>query len=122
MQNALFFWRRRASTLVVPWCTYTIPEVARVGDLEGDAITVSLADVDRAVIDDDTDGFVRIHHERGRIRGCTIVAPHAGDLIGHVAAVMRARRTLSDLSATVFPYPTYAEALRRRGTPIGGAC
>jgi hypothetical protein len=43
------------------------------------------------------------------------VAPHAGDLIGHVAALMRAGGTLSDLSATIFPYPTYAEALRKAG-------
>jgi pyruvate/2-oxoglutarate dehydrogenase complex dihydrolipoamide dehydrogenase (E3) component len=76
---------------------------------------VPLADVDRAVVDDETDGFVRVHHERGRIRGCTIVAPHAGDLIGHVAHVMRSGGSLSDLSATVFPYPTYAEALRKAG-------
>jgi pyruvate/2-oxoglutarate dehydrogenase complex dihydrolipoamide dehydrogenase (E3) component len=115
VQNALFFGRRRATTLVIPWCTYTLPEVARVGEITGPAITVPLADVDRAVVDDETDGFVRVHHERGRIRGCTIVAPHAGDLIGHVAHVMRSGGSLSDLSATVFPYPTYAEALRKAG-------
>jgi pyruvate/2-oxoglutarate dehydrogenase complex dihydrolipoamide dehydrogenase (E3) component len=115
VQNALFFGRRRASSLVVPWCTYTFPEVARVGTIQGTAITVPMADVDRAVLDDETEGFARVHHENGRIRGCTIVAPHAGDLIGHVAAVMRAGGSLSDLSATIFPYPTYAEALRKAG-------
>jgi pyruvate/2-oxoglutarate dehydrogenase complex dihydrolipoamide dehydrogenase (E3) component len=115
VQNALFFGRRRASTLVIPWCTYTFPEVARVGSIEGASITVPMADVDRAVLEDETDGFVRVHHDRGRIRGCTIVAPHAGDLIGYVAAVMRSAGTLSDLSAAVFPYPTYAEALRKAG-------
>jgi pyruvate/2-oxoglutarate dehydrogenase complex dihydrolipoamide dehydrogenase (E3) component len=115
VQNALFFGRRRVSALVVPWCTYTMPEVARVGDIDGDAVTVRMSDVDRAVLDGDTEGFVRVHHQRGRIRGCTIVAPHAGELIGHVAAAMRAGRTLSDLSATVFPYPTYAEGLRKAG-------
>ena len=115
VQNALFFGRRRATALVIPWCTYTAPEVARVGEITGSAITVQLADVDRAVVDDQTDGFVRIHHERGRIRGCTIVAPHAGDLIGHIAHMMRSGGSLSDLSATVFPYPTYAEALRKAG-------
>lgn len=115
VQNALFFGRRRASAVVIPWCTYTFPEVARVGEIGAPAITVPLASVDRAVIDDATDGFVRVHHHRGRIRGCTIVAPHAGDLIGHVAHVMRAGGTLGDLSSTVFPYPTYAEALRKAG-------
>jgi pyruvate/2-oxoglutarate dehydrogenase complex dihydrolipoamide dehydrogenase (E3) component len=115
VQNALFFGRRRASTLVMPWCTYTFPEVARVGDIDGKAVTVPMGDVDRAVLDGEMDGFVRVHHDRGRIRGCTIVAPHAGDLIGHVAAVMRRGGTLSDLSGTVFPYPTYAEGLRKAG-------
>jgi pyruvate/2-oxoglutarate dehydrogenase complex dihydrolipoamide dehydrogenase (E3) component len=115
VQNALFFGRRRASQLVVPWCTYTLPEVARVGDIDGAAVTVPMADVDRAVLENETVGFVRVHHERGRVRGCTIVAPHAGDLIGHVAALMRARGSLSDLSATIFPYPTYSEALRKAG-------
>ena len=115
VQNALFYGRRRATALVIPWCTYTSPEVARVGEITGAAITVQLADVDRAVVDDQTAGFVRMYHQRGRIQGCTIVAPHAGDLIGHVAHVMRTGGTLSDLSATVFPYPTYAEALRKAG-------
>jgi pyruvate/2-oxoglutarate dehydrogenase complex dihydrolipoamide dehydrogenase (E3) component len=115
VQNALFFGRRRASSLVIPWCTYTAPEVARVGTIDAPAVTVPLAEVDRAVVDDETDGFVRVYHERGRIRGCTIVAPHAGELIGHVAHAMRQGGTLSDLSATIFPYPTYAEALRKAG-------
>ena len=115
VQNALFFGRRRAPDLVVPWCTYTMPEVARVGDLAGHVITIPMADVDRAVLDGDTDGFLRVHHAGGRIHGCTIVAPHAGELIGHVAYVMRTGGTLTDLSATVFPYPTYAEALRKAG-------
>ena len=115
VQNALFFGRRKASALVVPWCTYTSPEVARVGSIDGLAITIPLSAVDRAVVDDETAGFVRVHHDRGRIRGCTIVAPHAGDLIGHVAHLMRSKGTLSDLSATIFPYPTYAEGLRKAG-------
>jgi len=115
IRNALFFGRAKVSALVIPWCTYTMPEVARVGELKGDAITIPLADVDRAVVDSDTDGFLRVHHTRGRIRGCTIVAPHAGELIGHVAHVMRIGGGLGDLSDVVFPYPTYAEALRKAG-------
>ncbi len=122
IQNALFFGRRRASALVIPWCTYTCPELAHVGVSAEEAgrrslatITIPLDEVDRAVVDEETDGFVRIHHERGRIRGCTIVAPHAGDLIGQISHVITTRGHLSDLSATVFPYPTYAEALRKAG-------
>jgi len=124
IQNALFYGRRRASALVIPWCTYTDPEVAHVGLNEQEArrrghdvqsITVGLAEVDRAIIDDETDGFVRVHHERGRLLGCTIVASHAGELIGEAAFALTHRRTLSDLSATIHPYPTQAEALRKAG-------
>jgi pyruvate/2-oxoglutarate dehydrogenase complex dihydrolipoamide dehydrogenase (E3) component len=124
IQNALFYGRRRASALVIPWCTYTNPEVAHVGMYEQEArqrghdvqtITVELTDVDRAVVDDDTDGFVRVHHERGRLLGCTIVASHAGDLIGEATLALTHGHTLSDLSATIHPYPTHAEALRKVG-------
>jgi len=124
IQNALFYGRRRASALVIPWCTYTDPEVAHVGLYEQEArqrghdvqtITVELADVDRAVIDDETDGFVRVHHERGRLLGCTIVASHAGELIGEATFALTHRHTLSDLSSTIHPYPTQAEAFRKAG-------
>ena len=115
IQNALFFGRRRASALVIPWCTYTFPEVAHVGVSSGQAITIPLADVDRAVVDEETEGFVRIHYEQGRIIGATIVAPHAGELIGHVADVMRRGGSVGELSAVIFPYPTVAEALRKAG-------
>jgi pyruvate/2-oxoglutarate dehydrogenase complex dihydrolipoamide dehydrogenase (E3) component len=124
IRNALFYGRRRVSALVIPWCTYTDPEVAHVGVYEQEArerghdvqtITVELADVDRAIIDDDTDGFVRVHHERGRLLGCTIVASHAGELIGEATFALTHRHTLSDLSLTIHPYPTQAEALRKAG-------
>ena len=124
IQNALFFGRRKASALTVPWCTYTEPEVAHIGLSAEDAntrrpavqtITVPLSDVDRAVLDDETEGFVRVHHERGRLLGGTIVAAHAGDLIGQMGAAISRGATLSDLAATVYPYPTQAEALRKAG-------
>lgn len=122
IQNALFFGRRRMSTLVIPWCTYTLPQVAHVGlsvaDAERagcEAITISLEDVDRSVVDDEADGFVRIHHDRGRIVAATIVAPQAGELIGQVASIMRRGGSVGELSADVFPYPTVAEALRKAG-------
>jgi pyruvate/2-oxoglutarate dehydrogenase complex dihydrolipoamide dehydrogenase (E3) component len=124
IQNALFYGRRRASALVIPWCTYTEPEVAHVGLSAADAlqggrrvetITIQLTDVDRAVLDEETDGFVRIHHERGRPLGCTIVASHAGEIIAGVAFAMAHGGTLSDLSGTIYPYPTQASALRQAG-------
>ncbi|MCA1583476.1 MAG: FAD-dependent oxidoreductase, partial [Acidobacteria bacterium] len=124
LQNALFFGRAKASALVMPWVTYTDPEVAHVGVSESEVqssggrlatITVALSDVDRAVVDDDVEGFVQVHHEGGRLRGCTIVASHAGEIIGEAAYAMTHGGTLAQLSATVHPYPTVGEALRKAG-------
>jgi len=124
IQNALFFGRRRASALVIPWCTYTDPEIAHVGLYEEQArsfghrvetITIDLADVDRAVVDDESAGFVRVHHEAGRLLGCTIVASHAGEMIGEAVYALAHGGRLSDLSATIHPYPTQAEAMKKAG-------
>ena len=124
LQNALFFGRKRASALVIPWVTYTDPEVAHVGVSHEDvassggsleSITIALSDVDRSVVDDETEGFVTVHHERGRVRGCTVVAPHAGEIIGEAAYALTHGGTMADLSATIHPYPTVAEALRKAG-------
>ena len=124
VRNALFFGRRRASALTIPWCTFTDPEVAHVGLTSEDAekrrpdvetITVPLSEVDRAVLDDEEQGFVRVHHDRGLILGCTIVAKHAGELIGLASAAVARGATLNDLSSTIFAYPTQAEALRKAG-------
>jgi pyruvate/2-oxoglutarate dehydrogenase complex dihydrolipoamide dehydrogenase (E3) component len=122
VQNTLFFGRKKLSDVTIPWCTFTSPELAHVGVTMQEAVryhassvTVPLTEVDRAVIDDATNGFVRVHHERGRIVGATIVAPHAGELIALVAVAMAGEGTLAELSAAVFPYPTIALALKRAG-------
>ena len=124
IQNALFFGRRRASALTIPWCTYTDPEVAHVGLSAEDAekrrpevetISVPLSDVDRAVLDDEAEGFVRVHHHRGRLLGCTIVAAHAGEIIGQASDAIARGATLNDFSSTIYAYPTQVEALRKAG-------
>ena len=122
VQNALLFGRRKFSELIIPWCTFTDPEVGHVGITAADAghrgartITVPLDEVDRAVIDRRSDGFVRVHHDRGLILGATIVAPDAGNLISLIASVMQRKGTLAELSSAVFPYPTTALALKRTG-------
>ncbi len=122
VQNALFFGRKRASALTVPWCTFTSPEVAQVGLTGAEAaaigaatITIPLADVDRAIVDEEHDGFVRIHHDRGRIVGATIVAPSAGELVGTVVLAMQQRLGLAALAGVIFPYPTMSLALRQAG-------
>jgi pyruvate/2-oxoglutarate dehydrogenase complex dihydrolipoamide dehydrogenase (E3) component len=124
VQNALFFGRGKASALVTPRVTYTSPEVASVGFSERDAIakgiavdvvTVPLHDVDRARLDDETDGFCRMVLARGtdRIVGATLVAEHAGENIGEVALAMTSKLGLSAIGRTMHPYPTQGEMLRK---------
>lgn len=124
VRNALFYGRAKASRLVIPWATYTSPELARVGLSAEEArergigiqtVTIPLEEVDRARLDGDTEGFLRVHVRSGgdEILGATIVAPHAGELISQVAQAMTAGTGLDALSDVVFPYPTVAEALRK---------
>ncbi|HET9360717.1 MAG TPA: mercuric reductase [Vicinamibacterales bacterium] len=122
IQNALFFGRRRVSALVVPSCTFTSPQVAHVGRTVAEAsasgadtITIPLSSVDRAVVDEATAGFLRIHHTGGRIVGATIVAPEAGEMIGTIVLAMQHGHGLADLASVSFPYPTVSLALRQAG-------
>ncbi len=122
--NALFFGRGRASRLVIPWATYTSPEVAHVGDYEKEArargiqvdtLTVPLSEVDRAVLDGEDEGFFRVHLRRGtdRILGATLVADHAGELISEITLAMTAGLGLAKIGQTIHPYPTQAEVFRK---------
>jgi pyruvate/2-oxoglutarate dehydrogenase complex dihydrolipoamide dehydrogenase (E3) component len=125
IQNALFPVPRRLSSLVVPWATYTDPEIAHVGLYEEQAkrgiavatVTIPFADVDRARLEGDTEGFVRVHAEArsGRILGATIVGRDAGDLVSEVSTAIAGGVSLGALSAVIHPYPTRAEALRKAG-------
>lgn len=124
IQNALFFGRKRASALTIPWTTYTDPEVAHVGLTADQAaarsdvltLTVQMREVDRAILDGETDGFARVHADRkGRILGATLVARHAGESIGELALAMTAGIRLSTIAGTVHPYPTQADAIRKLG-------
>ena len=126
LANAFFFGRRKASELVLPWCTFTDPEVAHAGYDEAEArragydvatITQSFADVDRAILDGETEGFARVHYDckTGRILGGTIVARHAGEMIGQLTLAITSRQKLSALSATIQPYPVQADALKKIG-------
>ena len=126
LQNALFFGRKRVSSLVMPWATYTDPEVAHVGMGAADAaragdrvvtLQVSLADVDRAVLDGATEGFARAHVDArtGRLLGATVVARRAGDLIGELSLAMTAGLAMDVLSRTIHPYPSVGEVARKLG-------
>ena len=124
--NALFFGigGGRASKLVMPWATYTSPEIAHVGMYEKDAvaaghqvhtITVPLEEVDRAVLDGEAEGFLRVHLQAGtdRILGATLVAEHAGDMIGEMAVAITSGLGLAKIGSTIHPYPTQGEVFRK---------
>lgn len=124
VQNALFFGRGRASRLVIPWATYTDPEVAHVGLHRDEAIaarhdvetiTIHFDDIDRAVLEGEKEGFFRVHLKKGsdRILGATLVCAHAGDMIGEITLAMTAGLGLGRLGSTIHPYPTRSDVFAR---------
>ena len=126
IRNALFFGRAKVSALTIPWCTYTEPEVAHVGlyakeaEEQGiaiDTFTRDLSEVDRAVLEGRTDGLVKVHVRKGKdeILGATVVASHAGDMIGELSLAMTHKLGLGKIADTIHPYPTQAEAIRQIG-------
>jgi pyruvate/2-oxoglutarate dehydrogenase complex dihydrolipoamide dehydrogenase (E3) component/uncharacterized membrane protein YdjX (TVP38/TMEM64 family) len=121
--NALFgaFKKFRADYSVIPWATFTDPEVARVGLNELEAkersipyeVTVyGIDDLDRAIADEEAHGVVKVLTVPGkdRILGVTIAGEHAGDLIAEFVAAMRHGFGLNKILATIHIYPTLAEA------------
>lgn len=124
VQNALFGGRKKLSALNMPWCTYTDPEIAHVGLYEHDAqkqgietrsFKFELAENDRAQAEGETNGFVKIAVKKGtgKILGATIVAAHAGEMIGEISVAMAAGLGLGSLGSVIHPYPTQAEAIKR---------
>jgi pyruvate/2-oxoglutarate dehydrogenase complex dihydrolipoamide dehydrogenase (E3) component len=121
--NALFGGEQRWSALTIPWCTYTDPEVAHVGLYVSEAkdqsipvktITVMMHDTDRAIIDGQEKGFVKIHVRDGtdEILGATIVASHASEMINEITLAIDAGIGLSVLANVVHAYPTQASAIK----------
>ncbi len=121
--NALFgrFKRFRVDYSVIPWCTFTSPEVARVGINEQEAKERGIAvevtrygidDLDRAIADEAAYGFVKVLTRPGsdKILGVTIVGEHAGDLIAEFVSAMKHGLGLNKILGTIHIYPTLAEA------------
>ncbi len=121
--NALLapFWSFKADYRVIPWATFTDPEVARVGLSEDEAkqknITVEVTrygidDLDRAIADGNDHGFVKVLTAPGKdkILGATIVGAHAGDLLAEFVLAMKWNIGLNKLLGTIHIYPTMAEA------------
>jgi len=121
--NTLFGILRRFKVdySVIPWATFTEPEIARVGLNESDAkeqgisyevTTYGIDDLDRAIADSEAHGFVKVLTVPGkdRILGVTIVGEHAGDLIAEYVLAMRHGLGLNKVLGTIHIYPTLAEA------------
>lgn len=123
VRNALYFGRQRMSSLTIPWCTYTDPEVAHVGLYVKEArqqripiktFTIPMHDVNRAIADGEDEGFVKIHVCEGsdKILGATIVARHAGEMINSICLAMAAGIGLGALANVMHAYPTQGEGIR----------
>lgn len=126
IQNALFFGRKKVSDLVIPWCTYTSPEVAHVGWTASDAarhtaeiqtVHIAMAEVDRAVLNCESEGFLKVYvgKKTGQILGATLVGAHAGEMISELTVAMAAGVGLGKLGSVIHPYPTQAEIIKRAG-------
>jgi pyruvate/2-oxoglutarate dehydrogenase complex dihydrolipoamide dehydrogenase (E3) component len=128
IKNTLFspfgLGRSKLSNLVMPWVTYTDPEIAHVGLDEKEAqaqglatntIKIPFTSVDRAITDGETNGFIKVLHQKGsdRILGATIVARHAGEMISEVTLAIVTKQGLNALSGVIHPYPTQAEAIKK---------
>ena len=129
IQNALFphplgLGYAKTDSLIIPWATYTEPEIAHVGLYEAEAknkgidvdtFTFKLDEVDRAILDGEDDGFARVHVKKGTdvIVGATIVAAHAGDMISEFTLAMKGGLGLGTITGTIHPYPTQAEVIKK---------
>jgi pyruvate/2-oxoglutarate dehydrogenase complex dihydrolipoamide dehydrogenase (E3) component len=130
VRNAFLFWplTQRADFRVVPWTTFTDPEVARVGLSEREArqqygerqlriYRTEFKDNDRAQTEEETEGFVKIicAGRKQQIVGAHIVGPHAGELIHEVVLAMKQRLSVTALGGMVHVYPTLTQVNQRAG-------
>jgi len=124
VQNALFFGRRRLSDAVMPWATYTDPEVAHVGITHTEAaeredvsaFTVPFAGVDRSILEGETQGFVRLYADKkGAFLGGTIVGEGAGSMIGELSVALNGGVSMGTLAGSIHPYPVQSDAIKKAG-------
>jgi pyruvate/2-oxoglutarate dehydrogenase complex dihydrolipoamide dehydrogenase (E3) component len=123
LRQTLFHLKWSKPSEVVPWCTYTDPELARVGVSETEARKQGLAhrvyrfpfdEIDRARAEDETEGFAKLVTDpRGKLIGAAIVGAHAGELIAECVLAMSKGLKAGDLSAAIHAYPTLAQVSRR---------
>ncbi|HRH40663.1 MAG TPA: FAD-dependent oxidoreductase [Pyrinomonadaceae bacterium] len=129
IQNAFLFYplTKKVDFSVIPWATFTEPEVARVGLTESEAkakfrdkvkvFKTEFTDNDRAQAESETVGFAKIVTFKGkRILGASIIGAHAGELIHEFVLAMRHKLTLSDLSKAIHVYPTFSKITQALAT------
>jgi len=117
--NAVLGLRRRTDSLVMPRVTFTSPEVAAVGVSPETAsrsglrtVTVAHQEVDRAVAEQDTSGYsTLVLDRRGRIVGCTVVGPRAGESIGEATLAIQNGLRARAIASTTHPYPTFSDGI-----------
>jgi len=123
LRNALFHLPTKIEERVIPWCTFTDPELARVGLSETEAQQQGIRhkvykfpfkDIDRAQAEDEIEGFAKIITDpKGRLLGAALAGPHAGELIHEYTLALAQRLKASDLSKVIHIYPTLAQINRR---------
>ncbi|TCK17729.1 pyruvate/2-oxoglutarate dehydrogenase complex dihydrolipoamide dehydrogenase (E3) component [Thiogranum longum] len=120
--NAIFRVPKKTDYRVVPWVTYTDPELARVGmteqqardtGIEPEVLRFPFQDIDRAITDRETAGLAKLVVHKKKILGASILGPHAGELIHEIALAMKTGANIGDISATIHAYPTLAQVHRR---------
>ncbi len=122
-RNALLLGRNRLRAQIIPWCTYTDPEIAHVGlyvrearkrNIPVKTFTILMHDVDRAVAESEDEGFAKIHVRQGtdQILGATLVARHAGEMINGLSLAISAGVGLRVFSKAIYAHPTQAEAIK----------
>lgn len=122
ISNAVFRFPKKADYRVVPWVTYTDPELARVGlteqqardqGIEPTVLRFEFKAIDRALTEVETGGLTKLVTHKGKILGATILGPHAGELIHEIVLAMQTRAKIGDISAAIHAYPTLAQIHRR---------
>jgi pyruvate/2-oxoglutarate dehydrogenase complex dihydrolipoamide dehydrogenase (E3) component len=119
--NSLFPVNYKVDYSTVPWCTYTDPEIATVGEtetsakekkLEYEVTEFDLSELDRAITDNEKTGFIRVITQKGKdkILGATIVSSQASSMIVEYVAAMKNKKGLNSILGTIHVYPSFGEA------------
>ncbi len=129
ISNAVFRFPKKTDYRVVPWVTYTDPELARVGlteqqardsGIEPTVLCFPFKDIDRALAGVEAQGMSKFVTHKGRLLGASILGPHAGELIHEVVLAMQAGVKIGQLSAAIHAYPTLAQIHRRTVNTLYG--